>query len=93
MDSKAIYTREIIRGLRNTRTACINSSFICDLRKRTPLNGLVPVSRNQRFMQAKDDFFLEQMTLLHVDKGEISIKYVLRLQLKVRLYCVPVTLN
>ena len=33
MDSRAVYTRETIRGLHNARTARINSTFTDDLRK------------------------------------------------------------
>ena len=61
VDSRAVYTREIIGSLNNTRT------FIRDLRgprfrkpkvlSRTHINGPIPVLCKPRLMLAIDDFF------------------------------------
>ena len=79
IDSRAVYTREIIGSLNNTRTDCRNNTFNRDLREprfcnpkvlsRTHINGTIPVSRNPRLTLAINDFFF-----LEYSKKETILK-------------------
>ena len=70
VDSRAVYTREIIGSLNNTRTACIDNTFIRDLCEprfckpnffsRTHIKGPIPVLRKPRLTLAIENFFFLQ---------------------------------